>query len=36
MAIEFSNRKDETYYIKSKKTKKGNLTYYMTRKKDKE
>ena len=36
MVIEFKNIKKETYYIKSRKTKKGNTTYYMTRKKDEE
>ena len=34
MPIEFKNIRQQAYYIKSKKTKKGNTTYFMTRKKD--
>lgn len=32
--IEFTNRRGNIYYVKSKLTKKGNTTYYMTKKKD--
>lgn len=33
-SIEFTNRRGNIYYVKSKLTKKGNTTYYMTKKKD--
>lgn len=36
MAKAFRNRKGVSFYIKSKKTKKGNTTYYMTKKLDAE
>lgn len=36
MPIEFKNIKQGTYYIKSKKTKKSNISYFMTRKNDKD
>ncbi len=36
MALEFTNRRGDTYYIKSKLTKKGNTTYYATKNKDKD
>ncbi len=32
--LEFTNRRGDIYYVKSKLTKKGNTTYYMTKKKD--
>lgn len=32
--LKFTNRLGHSYYIKSKLTKKGNTTYYMTKKKD--
>ncbi|MEM1123122.1 MAG: hypothetical protein AAGJ18_21950 [Bacteroidota bacterium] len=36
MAKAFKNSKEQAFYIKSKKTKKGNTTYYMTKKLDNE
>ena len=36
MAKEFKTRKGRTYYIKSRTTKKGNTTYFMTAKLDEE
>ena len=36
MAIEFKNVRQENYYVKSRKTKKGNTTYYVTKKRDKD
>ncbi|GEM_PF-3781429 len=36
MAKEFKNSRDVAFYIKSKLTKKGNTTYFMTKKLDKE
>lgn len=32
--LEFRNRRGDIYYVKSKLTKKGNTTYYTTKKKD--
>lgn len=34
MALQFFNRQGDCYYIKSKLTKKGNKTYFMTKKED--
>ncbi len=34
MALQFINRQGKCYYIKSKPTKKGNTTYFMTKKED--
>lgn len=36
MSISFSNVKEKKYFIKKKLTKKGNTTYYMTKKEDEE
>lgn len=34
MALEFKNRKGDSFYIKSRKTKKGNPAFFLTKKKD--
>ncbi|MEL7121857.1 MAG: hypothetical protein AAFO07_20585 [Bacteroidota bacterium] len=34
MAISIENSKGKSYFVKSKKTKRGNTTYYMTKKED--
>lgn len=36
MALEFTNKQGDIYYIKSKLTKKGNTTYYATKKRGKD